>query len=380
MDKTLSHAPLNNELQSRLTSLYNIPQWLWEAQAKDKDYNGFFYGAHTGHESHTSIFRFMIKYVTGETRTAESVLPEIRYRWHILTFVSYWKTEGTVRLLCLFPKEDFSGYASLRGDMKQAFEETSTDTLSSHPFAAHPLVLKQVTRLYDQAIRQFRGYVRETEEHRPSIEKPHTNYVAMHELARHTMHCSEVLATALNVMKNMLEEFDRVTSTCKLELKPTSYDPGPEIRHRNSVLQFMHNRSLAIEDRLRNEINLALHITSQHANKLSAEIAEAARVDSRTQKTISVLGLLFLPGTFISALFSMSFFNFTQATSTSPASWSMSPKFWIYWVVAIPITALTVATWWIWQKSLLTPNSNLSTGKTVRRCPTPSHAYNTSKV
>jgi hypothetical protein len=63
----------------------------------------------------------------------------------------------------------------------------------------------------------------------------------------------------------------------------------------------------------------------------------------------------------------MTFFNFQNAnpssssTSTSSSSSStdsssvssnpvVSPLFWIYWVVSIPLTASIVAAWWIWER------------------------------
>jgi hypothetical protein len=68
-------------------------------------------------------------------------------------------------------------------------------------------------------------------------------------------------------------------------------------------------------------------------------------------KTISILTLVFLPATFISALFSMSFFNFD-----SDYGWQMSDRFWIYWDVAIPVTALTVGSWYFWP-IIFTPDA-----------------------
>lgn len=48
----------------------------------------------------------------------------------------------------------------------------------------------------------------------------------------------------------------------------------------------------------------------------------------------------------------MSFFNYQPATSDAPASWSVSSKFWIYWAVALPVTAVTIGMWLWWQRKL----------------------------
>lgn len=88
-------------------------------------------------------------------------------------------------------------------------------------------------------------------------------------------------------------------------------------------------------------------------------------------KTISVLGLVFLPGTFIcvppppflplllllsqtnettKSLFSTTFFNFSPGSDTTPQQWVMSSEFWIYFAVAVPVTLLTIACWFVWTK------------------------------
>ena len=77
--------------------------------------------------------------------------------------------------------------------------------------------------------------------------------------------------------------------------------------------------------------------------------------------------MLFLPGTYISvrtlregtrwtcannrqALFSMSFFHFTPSADGGSEQWTVSPKFWMYWAVTIPVTALTVGIWFVFQR------------------------------
>ncbi|KAF2169606.1 hypothetical protein M409DRAFT_52133 [Zasmidium cellare ATCC 36951] len=315
---------------------------------KEQDSNGYFYGrtlaprGQTSTKRHVTVFRFMIKYVTKVFPKEFRPIPDISYDWHILTFVTYWEEGEVARLLC------FNSPLQLKQMIEHSLREAIIDDLLAHPFAFHAIVMEHVAELYDQAIWQFRDFVRDTEKQRMLIEDPQPDYAAMHELSRHVMHCSEVLSTALNVTDHILGELARWQHANVLQ--PAQDDPAPAIRHQKSMLQFMHNRSIAVEDRLKNEINLAFHITSQHSNLISAKIAHAAQVDSRAMRTISILGLVFLPGTFISAIFSMSFFNFTPGNQEQAARWTVSERFWLYWVVAIPVTALTVLVWWTWQK------------------------------
>lgn len=63
-------------------------------------------------------------------------------------------------------------------------------------------------------------------------------------------------------------------------------------------------------------------------------------------KTISLLGAIFLPGAYLAAVFSMTFFNFNP----DPNQPVISPQFWIYWAFTIPITTVIVGGWWFWER------------------------------
>lgn len=62
-------------------------------------------------------------------------------------------------------------------------------------------------------------------------------------------------------------------------------------------------------------------------------------------KTIAFVTLAFLPPTFICALFSMSFFNYSDS-----GDWAVSNKFWVYWAFAVPATLTAFVLWYLWHK------------------------------
>jgi hypothetical protein len=63
-------------------------------------------------------------------------------------------------------------------------------------------------------------------------------------------------------------------------------------------------------------------------------------------KSIALLTMVVLPGTFISTLFAIPLFNWDAE------SWRDVPKprFWFYWVLTVPLTILTVVVGLAWQK------------------------------
>ncbi|RDA90379.1 hypothetical protein CP533_5643 [Ophiocordyceps camponoti-saundersi (nom. inval.)] len=91
---------------------------------------------------------------------------------------------------------------------------------------------------------------------------------------------------------------------------------------------------------------LLYNIMSQREARLNLEIAgeqrriaHASKRDSTAMKTISLMGALFLPGTYLASVFSTSFFDFKPTSDL-----------WIYFIVTIPLTAAIVGSWWWWDK------------------------------
>ncbi|KAK1508845.1 hypothetical protein CABS01_08075, partial [Colletotrichum abscissum] len=72
--------------------------------------------------------------------------------------------------------------------------------------------------------------------------------------------------------------------------------------------------------------------------KVSIIIANATKRDGSQMRSISLLGMIFLPGTFLASLFSMSFFNWTPPDGNQ----IISPWIALYGVLVIVITLITV--------------------------------------
>lgn len=61
-------------------------------------------------------------------------------------------------------------------------------------------------------------------------------------------------------------------------------------------------------------------------------------------KAIAVLTMLFLPGTFVSAIFGMPMFNWDAERESDV----VSHRFWIYWAVTVPGTLAVLVVWRLW--------------------------------
>ncbi|KAI0200771.1 hypothetical protein F4808DRAFT_427853 [Astrocystis sublimbata] len=101
-------------------------------------------------------------------------------------------------------------------------------------------------------------------------------------------------------------------------------------------------------ERLHIQRQALYNIITQKESKLNLEmaaqqrrLAHASKRDSTAMKTLSLLGAIFLPGTFLSSVFSMTFFNFRV-----PDNSEVSQELWIYFAITIPLTVAIVGAWW----------------------------------
>ncbi|KLU88997.1 hypothetical protein MAPG_07976 [Magnaporthiopsis poae ATCC 64411] len=89
------------------------------------------------------------------------------------------------------------------------------------------------------------------------------------------------------------------------------------------------------------ESRLSLEIASQQRR-----LAHASKRDSNSMKTLSLLGAIFLPATFLASVFSMGFFDF-KAQDGQPV---VAASLWIYFALTVPLTLAIVVSWLVWDR------------------------------
>ncbi|KAJ3548043.1 hypothetical protein NMY22_g1423 [Coprinellus aureogranulatus] len=106
-------------------------------------------------------------------------------------------------------------------------------------------------------------------------------------------------------------------------------------------------------ERTHNVINLIYHLSSQSTAEATGRIAIETQRDSSSMITMAALTMLFLPSTFIAALFSMDFFAPVQESSLSgtdnSGNTSARVMWWLYPAISIPLTALVFGVWMFWR-------------------------------
>ncbi|KAH8886053.1 hypothetical protein GQ53DRAFT_845158 [Thozetella sp. PMI_491] len=140
-------------------------------------------------------------------------------------------------------------------------------------------------------------------------------------------------------------------------------DPGfphDEILSRSLCLLRDQLRAQAIDNdyikqRVRIQIEALFNLITQHDSLISLRIAQASQLsavssqqDSSSMKTLAVVTMLFLPGSFVSSLFSIDVFNWDTSNAVNPLAIDVSPAFGLYWLVAISLTILVFAIYGLW--------------------------------
>ncbi|KAL8933822.1 MAG: hypothetical protein Q9216_006197 [Gyalolechia sp. 2 TL-2023] len=109
-----------------------------------------------------------------------------------------------------------------------------------------------------------------------------------------------------------------------------------------------------LRNRIRIQLSVVANLIAQNDSRTNIAIAEASRRiafetkrDSDAMKTIAALTMVYLPATFVATLFGMVFFS---TESISASGFQVNPLWWIYLVVTIPLTMLTVGVWLGWLR------------------------------
>jgi hypothetical protein len=123
------------------------------------------------------------------------------------------------------------------------------------PFSLHAALMVRIVESFDRAVWSWRDVVRDLEKTRESEDASEKrSFEYMHETARHVIHCSEMLATAISVTESIVKE---VGGHASYQSDPASSTIVKDLEFSISLLTGLRNRSQALEKRLENEINLA---------------------------------------------------------------------------------------------------------------------------
>ena len=217
---------------------------------------------------------------------------------------------------------------------------------------------EQVVGLQDEAVWVIRNLVRKTEVLSMTNTWINPNYRHLHDVTRHAIHVSETIGLAVTTVNDIItkhKQFIADRSFICEDAKTAGNKIHSRFKFYASALSGLQSRSISNKKRLLNEVRLSFNLVAQRDSSASVKISRDVQSDSAAMRTIAFATLTFFPATFISSIFSMSFFSF----DTEDDKWRVSESFWVYWVVVIPITCITLALWFYWSRS--PPKSQVTT-------------------
>jgi hypothetical protein len=85
-----------------------------------------------------------------------------------------------------------------------------------------------------------------------------------------------------------------------------------------------------------------------------ATVALEAQRDSSSMKTIAVVTMIYLPGAFVAAIFGMSIIDFSVDEVSGARRTVVGDHWRTFLAVTISMTALTLGTWYAWNRLMIT--------------------------
>ena len=170
----------------------------------------------------------------------------------------------------------------------------------------------------------------------------------------------------LFALRKMQEYNDKIVSGTEHEdVRIGVQDLDNMLEHLLNYVSNLRFRNTSEQKRTQTHLAVVFNFMAQKDNLLnislandSRRIAAASKRDSTAMKTIAVVTMIFLPGTYIAALFAIPVFNWDANPGTSILSY----RFWYYWATTVPLTVLVLLVWVLWE-----PILRLSTGLYRRR-------------
>lgn len=272
------------------------------------------------------------------------------YDWIKINIFTQWLQSGRRVVLSFAQKKaQEKGSMETQDKIRQVLLDSLVARELADPFWVYHKLLDLILDLNDQSIWKFRDCVRPIEQSDEHTRKA-PDYRHLHNLARHAIHIAEVLSVTCETIQRINAQHRAWVAARPRSTKPLrghAFIKSVEERlafYEQTISSFRH-RMLSTKDRLSNEINLSFNRIAQLDAVQTLQISGKSLEDSRTMKKIAFLSFFFLPATFVSAIFSTSFFNF----SPEARRWTVSHMFWVYWVVTIPVTILMPVLWNYWQ-------------------------------
>ncbi|KAI9367654.1 hypothetical protein BJX61DRAFT_537875 [Aspergillus egyptiacus] len=289
----------------------------------DDDINGSFYCDYDCKDSRVWPQATWSCFKVKEVRTA------YEYKWKQPILHVEWNPITGRQLLHVF---------GLGEDQKKTFisQCPSRTEQRCNPFSWHATFARILLEQYNAAFWMLRHIIRGHEKSRLVFSRNLNGvFPLLHDIARHVFHYQETIEVAEHTLQVMVAEQARWRG-----------EDAENIQDNLSIWLTTRQRIILEEKRAHSLKTRAKSLNDRHQNEINLEFGRDARTDSNMMKTVAVVSMFYLPGTFVSGIFGTNFFNFEV---DRPNKFSTADDFWMYWAVTIPLTLATIVIWALWH-------------------------------
>lgn len=259
------------------------------------------------------------------------------WNWKVYDFVIHTRRDQSRRecitLLC------FGSPQRLVHRLRRLLRNPSWRDAVDEPFLLFSIVYEELYNTVDKLAWRLADHFRPVEmatlKHARNHSRTAVDFTSLHDMSKHCIYMNEAVEAAILTLNAMTSH-----------LKAAGTSPrGAAISsliYRTSIFQSTHLRLRSLEKRMANVISLSFNLVTQQDSRVMQN-------DSSAMKAIAVMTLIFLPATGISSIFSMPFF-IVDIAGPGTKMLRVAACFWIFWVVALPLTAMIFLVWyWIYR-------------------------------
>ncbi|KIN06864.1 hypothetical protein OIDMADRAFT_68277, partial [Oidiodendron maius Zn] len=232
-------------------------------------------------------------------------------------------TKTTVTLIC------FGAPLEIERRFKNLTLNLARDEVLQDPFILFYIIFDELYLQLDSIawkLGEVFGNMETVAEPRSTADR--IDFVGLHNVSKHITYLCEGADAALFTLQGLIREVERSKAPLTMRL-PTQ----DSLDHCETLFQSTKLRLVSLEKRMANVINLSFNLVTQE--------------DSSSTKTITFMTFVFLPAGTVAAMFGSQFFNLSVDSNGVP-HFVVSPAFWIFWAITLPITAILLALWMWW--------------------------------
>ncbi|KAK1149743.1 hypothetical protein N8T08_005297 [Aspergillus melleus] len=285
---------------------------------------------------------------------------------YLFTYAEDYTLEGkilwTVRQVCVFHRHDPSGSGNLwillhaqRNSKLQQYVEAAIRAepgiLLSDWYSMHSLVLSTYLAGWRWCIGKLGQEIEATcdaaltfdpldinDDRKKILELLKPQY-----LGDQLLPLSSRLRVALDIVQKLQQLNTELNSKC-LTSEGSFRHATDETRYHKTKLQGYLDSISVLEKKLAVSQNLNYQALTVEINNKMLKLTNAAINDNATVKVVTLVTLIYLPASFVSTLLGMNLFDFDGGDDGG--GFTISRQFWIFVIAAVPLTLLTLASWY----------------------------------